>query len=136
MTAKGNNVEIISFSAPKKLAREIDLLTKEMGYSTRSEFIRVGLRMHLRSKKEMDTIKGKLEGVIIALYSHSAEGEISEIRHRNMDIIKSFMHSDFKEKVTKCCDVLIYAGDAERVRTMVYELETVRNVEEVSLFVA
>ena len=57
-------------------------------------------------------------------------------RSRSIDLIKSFMHSDFKEKSTKCCDVLIFSGDAERIRKAVYDLEVIRNVEEVSLFVA
>lgn len=136
MTSKNKDVEVLSFSIPKVLLRDMDKISKEVGYQTRSELIRDGIRALIKSKTRMDNISGKVEGVLIALYSFSAESKVSEIRHHNMDIIASFMHSDFQERSAKCCDIVILKGRGEKIRRFVYDLESTKNVEEVQLFVA
>jgi CopG family nickel-responsive transcriptional regulator len=136
MTSKGKDIEILSFSLPKKIVTEIDELSQDVGYTTRSELIRDALRSFIRSKSDIDKIKGKVEGVIVLLYQHSADHKVSELRHKHMDVIKSFMHSDFRERASKCCDVLIFNADAERVRKILYDFEAITNVEAVQLFIA
>jgi CopG family nickel-responsive transcriptional regulator len=136
MTSKGKDIEILSFSLPKKIVNEIDELSKEVGYTTRSELIRDALRSLIRSKVDIDKINGKVEGVIVLLYQHSADNKVSELRHKHMDMIKSFMHTDFRERASKCCDVLIFSGEAPRLRKILYDFEAITNVESVQLFVA
>ena len=136
MTAKGKDLEILSFSLPKKIVTEIDELSDEVGYTTRSELIRDAIRALIRSKFDIDKIKGKVEGVIVVLYQHSADNKVSDLRHRHMDVIKSYMHSDFRERATKCCDILIFSGDAGRVRNIIFDFKAITNVEAVHLFIA
>jgi len=136
MTTKGKDIEILSFSLPKKIVSEIDELSQEVGYTTRSELIRDALRSFIRSKSDIEKIKGKVEGVIVLLYQHSADNKVSELRHKHMDVIKSFMHSDFRERASKCCDILIFNADAKRVRKILYEFEAITKVEAVQLFIA
>ena len=136
---KGNgkkDTEILSFSVPGQQARDIEDLANDMGYSNRSELIRDAIHLFTKSKMDTDKMSGKVEGIIIALYDHAAEPEVSEIRHRNMDIIKSFMHTDFRESSESCCDILIFAGKAETVKTLVFEMGSAKKVTEVKLFVA
>ena len=128
--------EIISFSATKELAMEIEALTKDIGYSNRSELIRDSIRMLKKSKLDIEKMKGKVEGVIITLYNHSAEMEVSDIRHGNMELIKSFMHTDFNERPKTCCDVIFVSGQADEVKKLVFNLGVVKNVNEVKIFVA
>jgi CopG family nickel-responsive transcriptional regulator len=130
------DIEILSFSVPRETSQEIEKLTEEIGYSNRSELIRDAIRLLMKSKVEIDQLDGRVEGVIITLYGHSAENKVSEIRHGNMDIIKSFMHTDFNEKTKTCCDVLFYSGEAGRVKELAFNLKTVKDVKEVKLFVA
>lgn len=136
MTSKKKDIEILSFSVPKKLGQELEELTKEIGYSNRSELIRDAIRLLKKSTVEIDRLKGRVEGVIISLYDHSAEAEASDIRHKNMDIIKSFMHTDFNEKTKTCCDVLFFSGESDQVKELAFSLEAVKNVNEVKVFVA
>ena len=128
--------EIISFSATKELADEIEALTKDIGYSNRSELIRDSIRMLKKSKLDIEKMKGKVEGVIIILYKHSAEVEVSAIRHNNMELIKSFMHTDFNERTKTCCDVLFISGQAKSIKKLLFGLEVIKNVNEVKFFVA
>jgi len=134
--ASKKETEILSFSIPKKLGRDLEDLVKEIGYSNRSELIRDALRLFMKSKVDIDNLQGKVEGVLIALYDHSAEAEASDIRHNNMDIIKSFMHTDFNERTKTCCDVLFFSGKSANVKALAFSLETVKNVKEVNIFVA
>ncbi|MCK5037481.1 MAG: ribbon-helix-helix protein, CopG family [Thermoplasmata archaeon] len=136
MTAKGKDTEILSFSVPSQQARDLEKLAQEIGYSNRSELIRDALHLFTKSKMDTDQLSGKVEGIIITLYDHAAEPEVSEIRHRNMDIIKSFMHTDFRESSESCCDILIFSGMAEKVKTMVYDIGSSKKVNEVKLFIA
>ena len=131
MASKKSNNEIISFSASKELAKDIDKLTKEIGYSNRSELVRDSIRMLKKSKLEIDKIDGMAEGVIIILYDHSVETEVSGIRHNNMQNIKSYMHTDFNERKKTCCDVLFISGKAKNIKKMLFDLETIKNVNEV-----
>ena len=131
---KGN--EILSFSVPKELSQDLEKLTTEIGYSNRSELIRDALRLFMKSKVDIDGLEGRVEGVIITLYDHSAESEASRIRHDNMDVIKSFMHTDFNERTKTCCDVLFFSGESARIKELAFSFEAVKNVKEVKVFVA
>lgn len=136
MTKQQENARIISFSMPESLASDMEELTRMMGYTNRSELIRDSIRMLKKSNMDIQEMDGKVEGVIITLYSHSAEAEASDIRHRNMEFIKSFMHTDFNHRTKTCCDVLFVSGQADVVKRLVFDLRSVKNVNEVTLFVA
>jgi CopG family nickel-responsive transcriptional regulator len=136
MTSKGENLEIISFSVHKELARKLEKLTEEMGYTGRSELIRDAVRMLMRSNRDLDALKGEVSGTAVLLYSHSAGKAVSEMRHRNMDVIISFMHSDFGKQKKKCCEVLMFSGQANKVRGLVRGLKSIKDVEEVQVFLA
>ena len=114
----------------------LDEITREQGYSTRSELIRDGLRLLIRSRYDMDKMEGMVEGVIVVLYEHSADGQVSELRHLNMDIIKTYIHTDFKERAEKCSAILIFSGPAERVRSVIHTIEAINKVEAVQVFIA
>ena len=128
--------EILSFSLTKREALEIEALTRDIGYSNRSELIRDSIRMLKKSKLDIEGLDGLVEGVIISLYKHPAETEVSRIRHENMESIKSFMHTDFNHSSKTCCDVLFVSGPADEIKKLVFDLEVVKNVREVRLFVA
>jgi CopG family nickel-responsive transcriptional regulator len=134
--ASKKETEILSFSIPKKLGGELQKLTEEVGYSNRSELIRDALRLFMKSKLDIDRLKGRAEGVIITLYDHSVESEASKIRHDNMDVIKSFMHTDFNERTKTCCDVLFFSGESARIKELAFSFEAVKNVKEVKVFIA
>ena len=131
MTSKGKS-EIISFSIPKTLAEELDNFRREMGYSKRSELLRDAIRTLIRSKSDLDSIEGMVEGILIILHDRCANNRVSDLIHENADITRSRMHSDFKGK---CCDVIAISGGAKRIKKMVNELR-VLNVERVEIFIA
>ena len=143
MTRKGKDTEIISISLPGTVAKEMDNLVDEMDYPSRSELVREAMRGFIRSKREMEGLDGTVEGVMILLYDHKAAKEVSDVRHANMHLFKSFMHTDFDEHscsvhdhACKCCEVLLFSGDAEEVRSVYTRLRTTKHVEESLVFLA
>jgi metal-responsive CopG/Arc/MetJ family transcriptional regulator len=143
MTRKGKDIEIISVSLPKKTVDEVDAVIAELGYPSRSELVRDAIRALIKSKEELDKLEGQIEGVLTILYDHRASQEVSNIRHDNMHIFRSFMHSDFSNETCRvgdkgcmCCEVLMFSGDADTVREAYYKLRSIKHVVESTLFVA
>ena len=143
MTRKGKGTEIISVSLPEATAKAVDRLVTEMGYPSRSELVRDAVRGLIRGRSELANQQGKVEGVLILLYDHKAAREVSEVRHAHMHLFKSFMHTNFSEHTcnmhkddNKCCEVLMFSGDAEEVSTVHNALRTTKHVEESLIFLA
>jgi metal-responsive CopG/Arc/MetJ family transcriptional regulator len=143
VTKKGKDTEIISVSLPESTAEEMDELVGEMGYPSRSELVRDAVRALIKSKQDMESLEGTVEGVMILLYDHKAAHDVSEIRHNHMGLFRSFMHSDFDsrdcgpdEVACKCCEVLMFSGGAQDVRKARNSFRTTKHVEQSLVFLA
>lgn len=132
----GNNIEVLSFSLPREMVRKLDSLSRRVGYTARSELIRDGVRLLMRRHERLEGLRGMSEGVVIVLYDHSAERRVSELRHRFTDLVRSYTHCDFDLNSRKCCEVLVFRGEAGRVRRMIEGLQSLRKVDELQLFLA
>jgi len=143
MTRKGKGTEIISVSLPEGTARELDRMVAEGGYPSRSELVREAVRGLIKANQRMADLEGEVDGVMILLYDHKASREVGDIRHANMGLFKSFMHTDFAdhscsvhEDACKCCEVLLFSGDARQVRDVHDALRAVKHLEESLVFLA
>ena len=143
MTKKGKDTEIISVSLPGTTAREMDRMVEEKGYPSRSELVRDAVRGLIKADQRLADMEGTIEGVIILLYDHKASREVSDVRHANMHLIKSFMHTDFvdhtcpvHEDTCKCCEVLLFSGPAKDVRKVHDAFRTTKHVDESMVFLA
>ena len=136
MTSNHKGTEILSFSMPAELVNKLDALSSAIGYSTRSELIRDGVRLLLKRHESLGGMKGAAEGVIILLYHHSAEGNVSALRHRFTDIVRSYTHCDFQLRSDRCCEILVFRGESDRVRKVVEGLQAIKKVDEVQVFLA
>jgi CopG family nickel-responsive transcriptional regulator len=143
MTKKGKDTEILSISLPEGVASEMDRLVAELDYPSRSELVREAIRDFIRAKREMDGVEGTIDGVMILLYDNKAAREVSEIRHSNMHLFKSFMHTDFADHTCsvhdgacKCCEILLFSGDAEAIRQVHNRFRTTKHVEESLVYLA
>jgi len=143
VTKKGKDTEIISVSLPVSTAREVDRMVEVKGYPSRSELVREAVRGLIKADQLLEEVEGDIDGVMILLYDHKASLEVSDVRHANMHLFKSFMHTDFAnhtcsvhENACKCCEVLIFSGEAAEVRKVHNAFRTTRHVEESLVFLA
>jgi CopG family nickel-responsive transcriptional regulator len=132
-TVKGNR--IVSMSLPVGMLTEMDKVSEDAGYSSRSEFVRDAVRSFLRERAEVAGLRGHVNGIIILVYDHGAAAKVSEVRHRHMCVFKSFMHADF-DGGDDCCEVLMFCGEANMVRESYDRLATIVGVKETRLFLA
>ena len=143
MTRKGKGTEIISISLPESTAREVDRMVEEKGYPSRSELVREAVRGLIRAGRLLADEEGAVDGVMILLYDHKASRDVNEVRHDNMHLFKSFIHTDFAdhscsvhENACKCCEVLLFSGPASDVRRVHDAFRTTKHVEESLVFLA
>ena len=143
MTSKGKDTEIISISLPKSTAREVDRLVDEMGYPSRSELVRDAVRGLIKERLELARLEGPIDGVMILLYDNKAARDVSDIRHSSMHLFKSFMHTDFADHTCsvhdgacKCCEILLFSGDAGAIREVHNRFRTTKHVEESMVYLA
>ncbi len=133
---ENGEARVVSMSIPAGMDEAIRAATADMGYRSRSAFVRDAVRALLREKAGLDGRRGTVEGVITLLYEHDAAAQVSTIRHRHMDIFRSFMHSDFDAAACSCCEVLMFSGDVEDVSAAYYQLRAINGVDEAHLYVA
>lgn len=143
VTKKGKDTEIISISLPSATVREMDRLVEEKGYPSRSELVREAARGLIRADRQLTDLEGPIDGVMILLYDHKAAREVSDVRHDNMHIFRSFIHTDFADHTCavhqdacKCCEVLLFSGEAAEVRRVHDAFRTTKHVEESMVFLA
>ncbi len=126
---KGRQVDVISFSLPEELAAKVDSVMEEIGYQNRSEVIRDAIRVFLDKHQGLHQIQGFAEGVAMVIYSRQGEKEVHSSLHDNPDIFTSFLHLDFGESRPKCCDVVVFKGEARRLRQVFHLIESTSHVE-------
>ena len=131
-----NNATVMSISITEPFLQELEACQADMSYVNRSELVRDALRLFISTNKVLDSLEGTVEGAMLLLYSHSAGRMVSDLRHDNMDVIISFIHSDFNQTSDKCCEVLMFSGDSKKVKNLVRGLKAIKNVEKVEIFLA
>ena len=137
MAREGKGSKVVAFSLPKDEGDNLEEYVTDTGYGNRSELIRDALRSFIRRKKDLLSIGGNVEGVVVLLYNHSADKLVSDVRHENMgSLINSYTHADMVRSGSKCCEVLFISGPAKDVTTMVDGLQAIKGVEEAEVFLA
>ena len=136
MAGKVPESNVISISLPERTVEAMGAVVREMGYASRSELVRDALRDFMREKAVIDELSGKAQGVMVLLYNHDANPVVSEVRHRHMEVFRSFTHSDFDSHHAACCEVLLFSGPADGVRSAYFELKSIRGVQEAHIYVA
>jgi len=136
MTSNRNGLEILSFSLTKDLVSKLDDLSKEIGYQSRSKLITDGVRLLVKKHELLEGMKGTVEGVIILIYDHHAETKVSALRHKFTDVVRAYTHCDFQVRSDRCCEILVFRGEADRVHKIIDGLQAIKNVDEVQVFLA
>ncbi|MFH0816072.1 MAG: CopG family ribbon-helix-helix protein [Methanobacteriota archaeon] len=127
--------KVVSLSLPDSILGDIDRAVADIGYPSRSELVRDAVRSFLRERSEVAALSGHINGILILIYDHGCAARVSEVRHRHMGVFKSFMHADFDEG-EDCCEVLMFCGEAAKVKESYDQLKTIVGVKETRLFLA
>ncbi|BCM89329.1 nickel-responsive regulator [Abditibacteriota bacterium] len=106
-----------SVSLPALLARDLDDMVLQKGYSNRSlalaDMIRAQLVEHHQS------LGGEIAGTITLLFDHhkpSLQRVLTDLQHDHTDLIVSTLHVHLDHD--NCLEVLVVRGDAGRIRAL------------------
>jgi len=107
---------VVSVSLSEKLLEEIDALRDELGFSGRSDVIRVDARMLIDEKKNLSGFNGEINAVLFLIHPRRVEDLVTQIKHDYEDIIGTQLHSHLKDG--NCLELFIIEGESARVREL------------------
>ena len=88
--------QIITFSADKVFANDLDDMIKKSGYQNRSRFLRDAALYFadIQQRGELADMKDEeiLEGHLVIYYQHGIEHKLTDVRHTNHLEILSLIH--------------------------------------------
>lgn len=106
-----------SVSLPAPLARELDAMVLQKGYSNRSLALADMIRARLVEHNQ--TLGGEIAGTITLLFDHhkpSLQRLLTDVQHDHTDLIVSTLHVHLDHD--NCLEVLVVRGDGARVRAL------------------
>jgi len=115
------NMTVISVSLTEKNIDDLDKFQKLLGLAGRSEAIRVCLRSAETELRERETLKGELDGIIIAVHKAEEGHGVDEARHKFQKNIITQVHSHLKSG--KCLDVFLVSGDSTSITDLIADFQ-------------
>lgn len=127
--------QIISFSADKEFANDLDSIIEQSGYLNRSRFLRDASLFfaELQRRGELKNMKPEevVEGHLIIYYQHGIEHKLLDIRHSQQIDITTYNHSCLKHSHS-CVDVVQGIGTAGAFQEIVEQLQNTPSVDKVT----
>lgn len=123
---------VVSISLNEKILEDLNRVQDELGYSGRSETIRAAIRLFVNESKVQESMKGRVQGVLIVIHDYSAENKVSELKHDYLDVIYTQLHNRFQEG--KCLELFIIDGDSKRVIELINRMRLIDDNEYIKLF--
>ena len=118
-----------SVSLPEDLLKEFDKVTEILGIQGRSDAIRKAMRDFIVNYTWMHKSTSSMAGSITIILDHEVTGimdEITELEHKNINLIASSMHVHLDER--ECMIVLAVRGNVKDVEKLNNELLALKGV--------
>ena len=128
-----NNIRhmpIISISLNEEILEELDRL-QSMGFSSRSEAIRAGIRSFVSEEKQKSDLAGNIHAILLVVHNDEFDHVVSGITHDFEDLITTHLHSKIEKE--KCMELFVIDGDAKKVSTITKDFQTNKNMDTVKL---
>ncbi len=112
---------------PEDLAKELDECMKSMGITSKSRILQEALRLFIAEYKWKNA--KSVVGAIGVLYNHEInhiDDVLTDIQHEFLDIIVSALHVHLDKE--KCMLLIVVKGDAERVKSLVDSISSLKGV--------
>jgi CopG family transcriptional regulator, nickel-responsive regulator len=117
-----------SISLPSDLARELDAMAAEKGYSNRSQAVADMIRAQLVEHRQ--SAGGHIAGTITLLFDHHKprlQGLLTDVQHDHTDLIVSTLHVHLDHD--NCLEVIVVRGDGTRIRQLANQLIAAKGVK-------
>jgi CopG family nickel-responsive transcriptional regulator len=111
---------VISISLDDESALALETIMGSLGIKSRSEAVRFAISTTETTLKDMESITGDVEGVLIIVHPDHNDSWLSMIQHRYDGCIKTQLHSHLHNR--RCLDVMIISSDAGSFRSMMRDI--------------
>jgi CopG family nickel-responsive transcriptional regulator len=116
---------VISVSLSSKELKEFDEISKELGFSSRSDAVRSALAKFISANRLVLGSEGEGHYLVSISYEAKKKHQVTEIIHKYSDVIRSSLHTHFDER---CVEQTIIIGEYEKVRSFTEELSALKDV--------
>ena len=132
--------QIISFSADKSFAEDIENLIASAGYQNRSRFLRDAAIYfaEMKQRGELMNMDADLtvEGHLVVHYEHGTEQKLMVSRTGSIEVAAYHHSSRLGHSCHSCVDVIHVKGPAGDVREFYKRLQNTPKVDKVSFIIA
>jgi len=118
-----------SVSVPNRLAKQLDQMTREKGYTNRSLAVADMVRAHLVEHRQ-NFGDQEIAGTITLVYDHHkqhVQATLTDIQHDHHDVIVSTLHVHLDHH--NCLEVLVVRGKAGVIKRIADELIAAKGVK-------
>ena len=122
---------IVSISLNEEILSELDKIQTSMGFSSRSEAIRAGIRTFVSEEKQKADLSGNIHAILLVVHNDQFDHVVSGITHNFEDLITTHLHSKIEKE--KCMELFLINGDAQKVSTITKDFQTNKNMDTVKL---
>jgi len=122
----------VGVTFPPELLKNLDQVTEEMGYESRSKAIQDAVSSFITDQRLLHEQKGRKAGVLVMVYDHDVKGledDLIESQHHHRDVINSVLHVHLSDR--ECLEAVAVKGEAEDIRKLAQELATRKGVKQV-----
>jgi CopG family nickel-responsive transcriptional regulator len=124
-------------SAESELIESFDELSRQRGYSNRSEALRDLMRDALvRSRVDSNPVRGEVLGSLTIVYDHHARdlnARMADLQHAHHELVVSVLHVHISHD--DCLEVIALRGQVEAVRQLANSLLCLKGVKHGQLFI-
>jgi CopG family nickel-responsive transcriptional regulator len=121
----------VGVTFPPELLKDLDKITEEMGYESRSKAIQDAVSSFITDQRLLHEQKGRKAGVLVMVYDHDVKGledDLIESQHHHRDVINSVLHVHLSDR--ECLEAVAVKGEAEDIRKLAQELATQKGVKQ------
>ncbi len=112
---------IVSISLNEDNLAALDRIQDTYGLSGRSEAVRMSINAALADIRELESMDGVVEGVLVIVRGNHADPWMIQIQARYEENIKTQMHSHLRNH--KCLEVMVVSCQAEVLSEMMRAIQ-------------
>lgn len=112
---------IVSISLNEDNLAALDKIQETYGLSGRSEAVRTSINAALADIRELESMDGDVEGVLIIVRGHHEDPWMICIQGTYASVIKTQLHSHLRNQ--KCLEVMVVSCDARTLGKMIREIQ-------------
>ena len=124
-------VSRISFSLRPELRRELDRVSKVMGFDDRSKALQIAIRSFISDFELEDDPDKTTIGTLLMLYEHDVrniDNKITDIGHAHRLVIISSIHQHLDEE--NCLNIILVRGKISKILELEKEIRKLNGVKQ------